>query len=184
MDLVNNLGKQVDKVLKMKNVKLVVVLCIALYAGAIAPALPNAVIEFFDTIPGKLMFLFVIGYMASRDVQVALMIAVAFLLTLHIYNKRVGETYRNVFERFNTDTVCDPLTASGEAVCEATGTCEWDDTTDPKVCKPKDSFTNPSEEATEGFDDDEGEDFANQDDSIEGFSVMSGSTSSANYSPL
>lgn len=171
-NLVNNLGNQVDKVLKMKNVKLIVVLCIALYAGAIAPALPNAVIEFFDTIPGKLLFLFVIGYMASRDVQVALMVAVAFLLTLHIFNKRVGETYRNVFEKFdNTDDeekdACQDY--KDEDKCESSG-CTWEN----KKCSKsqKESFSTVDEE------------FANQDDSVEGFSVMSGTTSSANYSPL
>ena len=128
MDLVNNFGRQVDRVLKMKNVKLVVVLCIALYAGAIAPALPNVVIEFFDTIPGKLLFLFVIGYMASRDVQVALMVAVAFLLTLHIFNKRVGETYRNVFERFADADECAKL--DEQTKCAKNDNCQWKGQTD------------------------------------------------------
>lgn len=186
MDLVNNFGKQVDKLLKMKNVKLVVVLCIALYAGAIAPALPNVVIEFFDTIPGKLLFLFVIGYMASRDVQIALMIAVAFLLTLHIFNKRVGETYRNVYERFGSSENFSGGDVCGknvdEQACEddADADCEWDDET--SKCQKKEPFTNQ-----ENFDDQcEGDEcFANQgDDSVEGFAVNSGTTESATYSPL
>lgn len=176
MDLVNNFGKQVDKLLKMKNVKLVVVLCIALYAGAIAPALPNVVIEFFDTIPGKLLFLFVIGYMASRDVQIALMIAVAFLLTLHIFNKRVGETYRNVYERFGSSEPAEEEDVCGnnvdEQACEddADADCEWDDET--SKCQKKEPFTNQ-----ENFDDQD-------DEPVEGFAVNSGTTESATYSPL
>ena len=79
-------------------------LILALYAGMAAPALPNSVILFFDTIPGKILFLFLIGFMASRNIQVALMIAVAFVITLHVANQRTTEKYINFMarERFNS----------------------------------------------------------------------------------
>merc|ERR1711991_586118 len=44
---------------------------------------------------GKVIFLFLIGFMASRNVQVALMIAVAFVVTLHVVNQRTTEQYFN-----------------------------------------------------------------------------------------
>ena len=70
-------------------------LVIALYAGMAAPALPDSVVLFFDTIVGKLLFLFLIGFMASRNIRVALMIAVAFVVTLHVVNQRNTEKYLN-----------------------------------------------------------------------------------------
>ena len=70
-------------------------LVIALYAGMAAPALPDSVVLFFDTVVGKLLFLFLIGFMASRNIRVALMIAVAFVVTLHVVNQRNTEKYFN-----------------------------------------------------------------------------------------
>jgi len=74
-------------------------LVLALYAGMAAPALPNSVILFFDTIPGKVLFLFLIGFMASRNTQVALMLAVAFVVTLHVANQRATEEYINFIKK-------------------------------------------------------------------------------------
>merc|ERR1711991_39522 len=63
---------------------------------------------------GKVIFLFLIGFMASRNVQVALMIAVAYVVTLHIANKRATEEYinflrneqfENYYELFKDDPV-------------------------------------------------------------------------------
>ena len=70
-------------------------LVIALYAGMAAPALPDSVVLFFDTVVGKLLFLFLIGYVASRNLRVALMVAVAFVVTLHVVNQRTTERYFN-----------------------------------------------------------------------------------------
>ena len=96
-----NMPKTVTKVLKHKQVSLVITLLIALYAGLAAPALPNVLVRAADSIPGKLVFLFIIAYMASKDIPVALMIAVAFVVTLHVANKRTTELYMNSLERFN-----------------------------------------------------------------------------------
>ena len=95
MEFVNDLGKRLDSVLENKTTSLVISLVLCLYAGLAAPALPNSVIKFFDTMLGKVIFLFLIGFMASRNVQVALMIAVAYVVTLHIANKRATEEYIN-----------------------------------------------------------------------------------------
>lgn len=85
------------------KVKTVLSLLLALYAGAAAPALPNVVINFFDTILGKLLFTFLIAFVASKDLQIAIMIAVAFVVTLTIANNRkILEGYRNI-ENFNAD---------------------------------------------------------------------------------
>ena len=106
----------VIKFLKNKNSKLVISLLIALYAGGIAPMLPNNVILFFDTVIGKLLFVFLIAYVASRDVQVAVMLALAFVVTLTVINQRRTEQFS--LEGFDTCT--------GEAVEESAVTNETD----------------------------------------------------------
>jgi hypothetical protein len=79
----------------------------ALYAGWLAPKLPNSVIYFFDTIPGKLLFIFIIAFVASRNVensfQVALVVSVMFLVTLTVLNKvKMQEAFQNLsMEHFN-----------------------------------------------------------------------------------
>lgn len=79
----------------------------ALYAGWLAPKLPNSVIYFFDTIPGKLLFIFIIAFVASRRVensfQVALVVSVMFLVTLTVLNKiKMQEAFQNLsMEHFN-----------------------------------------------------------------------------------
>ena len=95
---------QMNSLLDNETFSTVTSLVIALYAGMAAPALPNSVILFFDTLLGKLLFLFLIGFMASRNIRIALMIAVAFVVTLHVVNQRTTEQYFNFRkEHFNTE---------------------------------------------------------------------------------
>ena len=72
-----------------------------LYAGFLAPALPNSVLYFFDTIVGKLLFIFLIAFIATRQIDgsigVALIVAVMFLLTLTVLNNvKMNESFRNL----------------------------------------------------------------------------------------
>ena len=94
LDSVNNL-------LNNQTVVNVLTLVLALYAALAAPALPNSVILFFDTLVGKLLLLFLIGYTASQNIQVSLMVAVAFVVTLQVINKRQTEEYINFLRREN-----------------------------------------------------------------------------------
>jgi len=99
MEFLNEIGAKVDNMLQDRTTSIVVSVVLALYAGLAAPKLPNSVVMFFDTMIGKVLFLFLIGFMASRNVQVALMIAVAYVVTLHIANKRTTEEYINFLKR-------------------------------------------------------------------------------------
>lgn len=92
MDILSKTGQNVKSVFDNQTFTLVVSLILALYAGLAAPALPKSVILFFDTIVGKLVFLFLIAYVASRNIQIALMIALGFLITLYFANKIDKET--------------------------------------------------------------------------------------------
>lgn len=84
--VVKNLNTNLDKVFNNKTFTTVVSLLLALYAGLAAPALPNNVILFFDTLVGKVLMVFLIGYLASKNTQMAIMLAVAFVVTLNLAN--------------------------------------------------------------------------------------------------
>ena len=91
MNVLSDLNRMLDK----PNITVIITLILTLYSGLAAPALPNQVIEFFDTFPGRILFIFLIGFTASKNIQVALMIAVAFVVTLHILNQRSIEQYKS-----------------------------------------------------------------------------------------
>ena len=95
MDL-ESVNNQLNNLFNNNTFKTVTSLILALYAGAAAPNLPNSVIRLFDTMIGKLLFIFLIGYVASKDLQISLMIAVAFIVTLTVANnRRAVEGYAN-----------------------------------------------------------------------------------------
>jgi hypothetical protein len=65
---------------------------IALYAVFIAPALPNKVLQFFDTPIGRLFFIFLAAYLASEgNTQVALMVSIALTISLMALEKKTLE---------------------------------------------------------------------------------------------
>ena len=98
--IVNN----IENVFNNQTFVTVLSIILAFYAGAIAPALPNNVIYFFDSIIGKVLFIFLIGYMASRNVQIALMLSVAFVVTLTISNKnKIKESYETFTDNVEND---------------------------------------------------------------------------------
>ena len=95
MNSLNNLDNQFRKMLNNKSVVSVLSLLLALYAGAAAPKLPNEVVLFFDSVLGKTLFMFLIVYLSSRNTQLSIMVAVAFLVTLTCMNKRNLEGFDN-----------------------------------------------------------------------------------------
>jgi predicted lipid-binding transport protein (Tim44 family) len=91
----------VGPVLKNNYFKGALFLFFGLYAGFLAPALPNSVLHFFDTVVGKLLFIFLIAFIATRQIDgsigVALIVAVMFLLTLTVLNNvKMNESFRNL----------------------------------------------------------------------------------------
>ena len=82
---------------------LLISIILALYSALLAPALPNNIIYFFDSNLGKLIFLFLIGYMANKNIQVALMVSVAFVVTLTIANRNQIEESFETFINNNEE---------------------------------------------------------------------------------
>lgn len=95
MDTLNSSLKSVSSFLdKNPTIVLIISLITTLYATLAAPRLPNSVIEFFDSSIGKLIFLFLIAFVASKNIQIALAVAVGFFLILHVANMRKVEAFR------------------------------------------------------------------------------------------
>ena len=70
---------------------MVLSIMLALYGGLAAPGLPNSVIRFFDTMFGKIIFIFLIGFTASKNVQVAISVAIVYAVILHRSGKLSAE---------------------------------------------------------------------------------------------
>jgi hypothetical protein len=160
----------VTNFLENKNVTATVSLLLALYAGLAAPALPNVVISFFDTFLGKVLFIFLIAFVASKNVQVAIMLAVAFVVTLNVANKRYAESFMNI-ERFENEDFDTEEEDENENENEDFDADEEEDENENE----NEDFDVEEEDENEGFDveeedEDENEDFdAEEEDENEGF---------------
>jgi hypothetical protein len=62
-------------------------LILILYAGLAAPQLPEYIAKFFDNAIVKLIIYFLIVYTAKQDPTVAIIAAIAVMVTLHTVNK-------------------------------------------------------------------------------------------------
>lgn len=92
----DNIDVMLKNVFSNKYFSTSVSVVLALYAGALAPALPNKLIEIADTLLGKIIFVFLIGYLSTKNMQLSIMVAVAFAVTLTVVNKnRINEAYSN-----------------------------------------------------------------------------------------
>ncbi len=90
-----NITQTLNKLMENNTLVIVVSIIVALYSALIAPALPNSVIRFFDTLLGKLIFIFLIAYVSSKNIQVALLISIGFVLTLQLAYKLEAEHFEN-----------------------------------------------------------------------------------------
>jgi len=89
--------KQLTKLFQNKNSTTLLSIALALYSAAFAPSVPNSIVLLVDSVPGKLLITFLIAYVANLSVQVAIMLAVAFIVTLGVANeRRINEGYQSL----------------------------------------------------------------------------------------
>ena len=167
--------ERINSLLDDEKFATVTSLVIALYAGMAAPALPDSVVLFFDTIVGKLLFLFLIGFMASRNIIVALMIAVAFVVTLHVVNQRNTEKYFNFRrERFggHDESGKNPQEREVNASDFTTNVDEhFSDHPLAEDITPKDTFGGHDEDEPEEGHEDEPEDYITPKDTFRNYRI-------------
>ena len=103
---------QLDSVLRPlfenKNFLAGLALFFALYAGRLAPKLPNNLIHFFDTVLGKFLFIFAIAFIASRELpnslNISLIVSFIFVIALTTFNSsKLQEQFKHFgSEHFST----------------------------------------------------------------------------------
>ena len=81
------IDESIQEVLNNKYISTVIVMFITLYAGLAAPKLPRYWSSMFDSQLFKLFVLFVIGYMATKNYSIAIISALAFLITMNTMQK-------------------------------------------------------------------------------------------------
>jgi len=81
------IDESIQEVLNNSYVSTVIVMFITLYAGLAAPKLPRYWTNLFDSQLFKLFVLFVIGYMATKNYSIAIISALAFLITMNTMQK-------------------------------------------------------------------------------------------------
>ena len=100
MEVIDNLTDMITTNLEMVNnnkiLSSVIGLFLILYAALAAPKLPKSVTLWFDNMWFKLGFMFLIAYMATKDPSVAIISAVALLVTLQTLSAQ--KTTENVIQ--------------------------------------------------------------------------------------
>jgi len=79
------------KTLKHPVVSTVLAMMVALYGGVIAPKLPMWLIKMLDTPLMRIFVIALIAMMANINIQLALVISVAFIITMQLFSKRQNE---------------------------------------------------------------------------------------------
>merc|ERR1712188_184251 len=112
MDTVNDLSRQVDSFLRSvysnKTANAVIGLFLVLYASLAAPKLPRSVAKIFGNKVFKMVFLFLVAYMSSRNVSVAIIAAVALIISMqtfsfHQSNQKVQEIVEEETRRYEEE---------------------------------------------------------------------------------
>jgi Ca2+/Na+ antiporter len=91
MDIIDNISSEIDSVLKpVFNDKVygsIISLILVLYAGLAAPKLPKTISKLFKSKIFKLIVLIVIAYTASKDASIAIITAVALVVSMQTLSK-------------------------------------------------------------------------------------------------
>ncbi len=87
MDLIVKIEGTLNSTLDNVYISTTIKVFICLYAAFAAPKIPQSLVWLFDNILFRIGMAFVIVFMAVRDPAIALLIAVAFMITLQVANK-------------------------------------------------------------------------------------------------
>ena len=89
-----------------KIISAIIGLFLALYAALAAPKLPKSITLWFDNQWFKLGFMFLIAYMSTKDVPIAIISAVALLVTLQTLSAhKTSDRILQAFQSTNEDKI-------------------------------------------------------------------------------
>lgn len=78
----------INQVLANPYIMTVLKLSLTLYASQIAPRAPDALQKFFSNVYAKIFLIFIIVYLSEKDFQLAILIAVIFVLSMNALSGR------------------------------------------------------------------------------------------------
>ena len=78
-----NINEELNEQLKNPIVAGLLNILLILYAGLAAPELPSFIKDFFNSSVGKVIFLMLIALTANKNITIALLIAICFIITLN-----------------------------------------------------------------------------------------------------
>ena len=87
MDNINSVVNNTFKVLDSDVASSVIGLFLILYAGLAAPKLPKKIASVFDNTVFKIIFMFLIAYMASKNKSIALIASIGLILSFQTLNR-------------------------------------------------------------------------------------------------
>ena len=112
--------------LRNEYVTAVVALFVVLYASNVAPRLPDVVMDLFNNPIFRVFVLFLVAYIANKNPAVALLISIAFVVTLNVINRQEAEeSFLDVIDTFNGgkkenfESACDSLGTNWGPKCQA-----------------------------------------------------------------
>jgi hypothetical protein len=89
MDFIpGNLTNTVTDFLQNPYVSATLTLFLVLYGGLAKPDLPDFILDLFDNAIFRMLVLFLIAYTASNNPQVAILVAIAFTITMNLLSER------------------------------------------------------------------------------------------------
>jgi hypothetical protein len=79
----NNINDEFNAQLQNPYVSGILNVLLILYASLVAPELPDFMKYFFNSIVGKIIVIALIGLTASKNINISILIAVGFIVTLN-----------------------------------------------------------------------------------------------------
>lgn len=98
----------------------VLTLFLVLYGGLARPQLPKVVEDLFDNAIFRMVFMFLIAFLAVKNATIAIMVAVAFVLTMSILNEqKINEGFlAGLQEDFENGTFVDNNSVTNHQVVQ------------------------------------------------------------------
>lgn len=95
--------KPLNNFLRNEYVTAVVALFVVLYASNVAPKVPQVISDLFSNPIFRVFVLFLVAYISNKNPSVALLVSIAFVVTLNVINRQEAEEgFLDVIDTFNT----------------------------------------------------------------------------------
>ena len=100
--MMSTVSAKTDAVFQNKYVLAVVKIVIIFYASILAPKLPEQAVTVLQSTPAKIIAVAIIAYLAMKDIQMAILLACAFVLSINVISGRgILESYANMEDAFS-----------------------------------------------------------------------------------